>query len=188
MIWFSRAQADCWGITRYPFSSESGFGKSDPCAIKAITGRTPRAQSAWRVDFKRDGYRAFLRPSADDEREFELSLFCDENLPGTLFVTMDIGGPAAIIRDAIVSVTLDAPPVVYRTAPFSISQVDDAFSRLTIHIKNSDVIGLLTQANDFQIRVALKPSYSPMSANTFLSNSRKALLFAANNCVNQKRS
>lgn len=84
MIWFDRELADCNGITRYPFETESGFNKSEPCVIKVITGHFPPAQSAWRVDFEKDGYRAFLRPALDHLRELELSLYCNDQVPSTL--------------------------------------------------------------------------------------------------------
>ena len=32
MVWFTRSEADCWGITRYPFVQESGFDKSKPAS------------------------------------------------------------------------------------------------------------------------------------------------------------
>ena len=82
MIWFTRSQADCFGLTNYPYTVESGFEKSEPCVIEVISGRKGGSQSAWRVDFKNDGYRAFLRPVSDDEREMELNLFCDNKKPG----------------------------------------------------------------------------------------------------------
>jgi hypothetical protein len=69
--WMDRAEADCFGITRYPFDRESGFEKSEPCAIAVIFGKKPRAQSGWRVDFKGDGYRAFQRTVDDSTREME---------------------------------------------------------------------------------------------------------------------
>jgi hypothetical protein len=186
MIWFSRSDADCWGLTRYPFSRESGFDKSDPCAIKGITGRKPRAQSAWRIDFKGDGYRAFLRPASDDERELELNLYCDEKVPSTLFLSMDIQGPATTIRSAVSGATLDAPPVVSTGVPFEVSQVDREFSRLIMRIETRDVIPFLTQSDRMQLRLALKPPYQPIVATTYLSGSRGALLFAANHCMNKR--
>ena len=59
IIWFDRGQSDCWGITRYPFEDRS----IEPCEVKTLTGKVPRAHSAWRVDFEEDGYRAFSETS-----------------------------------------------------------------------------------------------------------------------------
>ncbi|MCC5976114.1 MAG: hypothetical protein JJT81_18970, partial [Rubellimicrobium sp.] len=61
ILWFRRRDADCWGLSRYPFTSESGYVTTADCALEMITGVMPPAQVAWRVDFMEDGYRAFLR-------------------------------------------------------------------------------------------------------------------------------
>lgn len=186
MIWFTRPQADCWGLTRYPFARESGFQTSDPCAIRSMMGRKPPAQSAWRVDFNEDGYRAFLRPATDDERELELNLYCNEAAPGVLFLSMDIQGLATTIRAAVLSASLDAPPVVSLHAPFDVSQLDSDYSRLVMRIETKDVIPFLTQSSQMQMRLELKPPYQPIAVTTYLAASRRALLFAANHCMNKQ--
>lgn len=183
MIWFSRQDADCWGITRYAFEPESGFEKSEPCPIRMITGRAPAAQSAWRVDFLRNGYRAFLRPASDHERELQLNIFCDESTPGTLYVGMEIGGPAGDIASAVREVTVDAEPIFLRTTEFDVEQVDEVYSQLIVALPSRDVVPLLTQANEFKLDLDLREPYQPIGAKTYLSSSRKALLFAANHCM-----
>ena len=187
MIWFSRADADCFGLTNYPFARESGFEKSEPCVIETILGRMPKAQAAWRVDFKSDGYRAFLRPVADHKRELELNLFCDEQLPGTLFLTLDIGGASTVIKNAILSATLDAPPLLYQNVPFTVTQADQFYSRVTIQINRRDVSSFLINSNELRFQLQLSPPYQQIAAWTVLSGSRNALLFAANHCMNQRR-
>ncbi len=107
IIWFSREDADGWGLTRYAGEAESGFEKSEPRAIAMIVGRKPQAQSAWRIDFREDGYEAFLRPVSDDERELELNLFCIESFPGRLFLSMEVNGPTDAVREAAAAVTVE---------------------------------------------------------------------------------
>ncbi len=188
MIWFTRPDVDCYGITRYPFSTESGFEKSEPCVIEAITGKTPGAQSVWRIDFKLDGgYRAFLRPVADNKRELELNVFCKNDVPEILFLSMDIKGPSTLVKQAIKSAYLEADPVTYGHAKFSISQADAGFSRVVIQIRREDVIKFLTETNRIKFGLEVNAPYKPIFATTYLSESRKALLFAANDCINQAK-
>jgi hypothetical protein len=188
MLWFSRSEADCWGITHYPFSEESGFEKSEPCVIENIVGRKPPAQSAWRIDFKLDGYRAFLRPASDSERELELGLYCDERAPGAMFLTMDITGPSYRVQDAVISASFMAGPIRYVDAPFSVSQISPEVSQVTMKIEKRDVIDLLTKVSKMTVELGVTKPYDTISATTYLSNSRKALLFTANNCINRKES
>ena len=188
IVWFTRSQADCWGITRYPFSTESGFEKSEPCVIKSITGKSPAPQSAWRIDFKMDGYRAFLRPVADHRRELELNVFCDYKVPGALFLSIDIKGPATIVKQAINNAYLEADPISYRSAKYDIAQADKEYSRVSIQIRHEDVYNFLTKTNRIRFGFDVKKPFRSIFANTFLSESRKALLFAANNCINRTSS
>lgn len=90
MLWFSREDADGWGLTRYPGERESGFQKSEPRVFSILTGKKPQPQDAWRLDFQYDGFRAFARPVSDDEREMQLSAYCVESIPGAMFVDMDV--------------------------------------------------------------------------------------------------
>ena len=148
----------------------------------------PRAHSAWRVDFEEDGYRAFLRPVSDYEREAELSLFCNNHFPGSLFLSMDIPGPAEKIKSAMISATLDAQPIKYVSAPFLVSQIDDLYSRVTNQIEKQNVPALLTKVNALSLTLSFKHPYQPMSgATTYPARSRPALIFAVTNCVNSTR-
>lgn len=185
ILWFSRSDVDCWGISRYPFSAESGFGKSEPCPIRGITGREPDAQAAWRVDFNNDGYRAFLRPLADHDRELELSIYCDEKVSGRLFMGMDLTGPSDEIRSAIKSVNVDALPVERLNMEYSVVQIDPTYSRIVISLSGQDVLNLLTRSDRFSFVVDVKPPYETIWAKTGLATSRDALIFAANHCMNR---
>ncbi|MCX7301279.1 MAG: hypothetical protein NTX73_13070 [Rhodobacterales bacterium] len=185
VAWFSRTDADCWGLTRYAFELESGFTKFEPCVVDLLTGRFPPAQSAWRVDFFKDGYRAFLRPAADHLRELELGLYCDELKPGKLFLSLDVGGSAQAIQQEIVNVSLDSNPIRYDSASFSVLQYDAVYSRVVLAINTEDVLPFLTRANELNLQISLRPPFQDMFTQTFLSNSRSALIFAANNCINR---
>lgn len=93
ILWFSRADAEGWGITRYPGEDLSGFEKSEPRVFRMITGKEPPAQARWRINFKQKGFEAFVRTVSDYEREMQLNLFCVESLRGKLFLAMEITGP-----------------------------------------------------------------------------------------------
>lgn len=183
ILWFSREDVDCWGISRYPFSNRSRFDKSEPCAIRALLGYMPDAQTAWRIDFMGNGYRAFLRPVADHERELELSVFCDERRPGIIFVSMDIDGPADLIRNAITRAALHAPPVIVDDAQFDVVQIDEFYSRVSISVPTGLVVPLLRRSNLLTMTLSVRPPYETIFASTILASSREALIFAANNCM-----
>ena len=183
--WFSREQVDCWGISRYPFTDESNFEKSEPCAIELYFGNMPAAQSAWRVDFSGDGYMAFLRPAFDHLRELQLDLWCDETRPGSMFLSMEIMGGSEAVQDVILDANLFAPPVTLINAPFWVDQADETYSRVTIEIRPQEVLPLLTEANQLSFELTTKAPLQPIYAWTSLAGSRKALLFAANNCLNK---
>jgi len=97
MIWFSREDVDGWGLSRYPGEAESGFEKSEPRVLRALTGEMPPAQAAWRIDFNGDGFRAFVRTSSDAEREMQLNLICYEPRLGRLFLTMEVHGDVGVM-------------------------------------------------------------------------------------------
>jgi hypothetical protein len=184
IAWFDRSKADCYGLTRYPFDRESGFGKSEPCVIESISGRRrPGAQSAWRIDFKEDGYRAFQRTVGDSTRDMELSLFCDKAKPGSLFLSMDIMGPDQKIRDAVIGASLSAEPLDYPKLAYQIVDTGEDYTQIVVEIPPKDVRAFLLQANKLIFTVRLKKPYHDMFSTTYISNSRKALMFVANNCV-----
>jgi hypothetical protein len=183
--WFSREDVDCWGISRYPFTEESNFEKSEPCIFQVISGEMPAAQSAWRVDFIEDGYMAFLRPVYDHLRELQLDLWCDETRAGSLFLSMEIPGPSVTILRAILTANLYAPPVTINEAPFWVEQLDESYSRVTVEIGPQAVLPFLTETDELSFKLNMKPPYEPIQARTYLAGSKKALLFAANNCLNK---
>ncbi len=184
ILWFSRESVDCWGISRYPYTDESGYVNFEPCFYQVLKDEFPRAQAAWRVDFFEDGYSAFLRPVADHIRELELKLYCDENRPGRLFLSMDIAGPSEAISRAITHASLMADPVVDRNMTVAVSQVDPLYSRATVEIPTAQVLPFLTRTDRLELTLFVRPLHENLRASTGLSGSRKALIFAANHCVN----
>jgi hypothetical protein len=185
ILWFSRGDLDCWGVSRYPFTMESSFEKSEPCVFRVLGARMPAAQSAWRVDFHDDGYMAFLRPASDHLRELQLDLWCDELKPGKLFLSMEIQGPSEIVKQAVVDANLLADPVKLIDVPFTVEQVDELYSRATVEIQGPDVLPFLTQSKRLSFILHTRPPYETIQANTQLAGSRRALIFAANNCRNK---
>ena len=147
----------------------------------------PRAHSAWRVDFEEDGYRAFLRPVSDYEREAELSLFCNNHFPGSLFLSMDIPGPAEKIKSAMISATLDAQPIKYVSAPFLVSQIDDLYSRVTNQIEKQNVPALLTKVNALSLTLSFKHPYQPMWAHNLPSTQPACADICSNKLREQTR-
>ncbi len=183
IMWFSREDAEGWGLTKYPGENLSGFEKSEPRVIRMITGQVPPAQSAWRINFREDGFQAFVRTASDFEREMQINVFCDENLSGRLFLAMEVNGPVDAVRDAVQSVSIATDgPAWNDQAPF-IWQKEDHISEIVTEIPKKEINNFLTRANRLVFGVSLADPYQPMVATTWLNKSRKVLLFAANNCV-----
>jgi hypothetical protein len=180
--WFSRKDADGWGLTRYAGEKESGFEKSEPSVIKIITGRTPSAQAAWRIDFREDGFKAFLRPVTDAERELQLNLFCSEKLNGRLFISMEIHGPKDTLANAVIGLRVktdlsgwdDYSPVIW--------QADDLVSEVITEVPRDQITSVLAKANSLTYIIAMKEPYKPIHAQTRLRSSRQVLRFASNHC------
>lgn len=183
MIWFSRQDVDCWGISQYPFTSESDYQEIGPCVFLIMTGVYPSAQSAWRVDFHGSGYRAFLRPAVDHLRELELGIFCDERHPGQLFLTMDITGPAEKVREVVQRAAVIAPPVIEESLPIKVEQVDRLHSRATVALPKERTLDLLEKSDAISVLLEVKPPYTTMQGSTHLGQSRDALRFVADNCI-----
>ena len=184
MIWFSREDADGWGLSRYPGEDESGFEKSEPRVIRMLTGRMPPAQSAWRLDFHGDGYRAFVRTVSDAEREMQLNLFCYEPLPGRLFLSMEITGDVTTIDQAISKATVATEGFSWDTNQPITVQVDPVVSSVVMEIPQNLIRPFLTSSERLIFRIDLRQPFEPIQATTYLADSRTNLIFAANNCSN----
>lgn len=182
IIWFSREDVDGWGLSKYPGETESGFEKSEPRVFKMITGAMPAAQSAWRLDFHGDGYKAFVRTVSDAEREMQLNLFCYENLPGRLFLSMEINGSVDVLKSAMTDVRLELEDFGWRTDRPIVFQQDPSVAAVVMEIPNERIRDFLTSANGMMFEIGMRQPYVPIQAFTYLSESRKNLIFAANHC------
>lgn len=183
ILWFSRQDVDGWGLSKYPGEMESGFERSEPRILEIITGTTPPAQSAWRLDFNGDGYRAFVRTVSDAERAGQLNLFCNKRFPGRLFLSMEINGDAGKIKDVVTKVTVEIDGTDWATDQPNIVQDDSAVASVVIEIPGNLIKRFLSLSNSLVFHIDLRKPYSPMFVKTFLSESRKNLLFAANHCT-----
>lgn len=183
IIWFSRQDVDGWGLSKYPGETESGFEKSEPRVFKLLSGVMPPAQSAWRLDFHGDGYRAFVRTASDAEREMQLNLFCYESLPGRLFLSMEINGDIGTLNSAITKVSVFVEGVGWDTDRPMVLQDDPAVASVVMEIPGELIRRFLTSSDQLAFQIDLREPYVPIQATTYLAASRKNLLFAANNCA-----
>jgi len=183
IIFLSREDIDGLGITRYPFEMESGFEKSEPVLWEIISGRTPPAQAAWRIDFHEDGYKAFLRPFADHKREMQINLFCVESSMGRLFLSMEILGSVETAVESIININVstdifgwvDDNPLIWQKYPGILEVISE--------IPTKYIIDFLENANNLSFQISIRRPFEPMIATTYLHTSRRALIFAANNCA-----
>ena len=133
--------------------------------------------------FPQKRFQSVLKTRADYERKLQLNLYCDERKRGTLFLSIEIEGPTEKIREVVTSASLKASPVEYANVPFRIEDAGDGFTQAVIEIPRNDVMAFLTKADTLSYHLSLKSPYQPIWATTQLKGSRKALIFAANNCV-----
>jgi hypothetical protein len=183
IAWFTREDADGFGITKYSRELENGYVKSEPRVLNAILGKMPEAQTAWRVDFFKDGWKAFLRPYADHIREMQLNVYCFEHSRGRLFISMEINGPERAVRDSVQSIRVSTNKFSWTDFQPFIEQIDRKVTEVRTEVPKNDIVKFLREANDLEFYIDMKKPYNPMIAKTSLSGSRNALLFAANNCA-----
>lgn len=183
MQWLSREEADGWGLSRYPGSDLSGFERSEDYVFRMLSGRIPSAQSAWRLDFYKDGYRAFLRPAADSMREMQLNVFCEETAPGILMLSMDIPTRAEDMASSIEKVLIRLDGAEWEDWSPRIRNVEENWLSVVVSIPKERLRPILTESDALEFEVRFSSSYEPLIASTYLSSSRKVLLFAANNCA-----
>lgn len=180
MLLFSRQDADCWGITRYPFVTESGFDKSEPCFFRHMTKRWPEAQPYWRVDFQDDDFRAFRRTLVDHVSQGELSVYCNKSAAGgALTVEMRMPQDTA---NSIKSATIEAGIVNDAGLPVIVSRADDKLSDVSFVVKREHIAPLLKDAAVMTVTLERKTPEGPLSLSALLTTGRAALLFAASPC------
>ncbi|WP_174825054.1 hypothetical protein [Ruegeria arenilitoris] len=182
MLWFSREDIDGWGISRYPGTENTDFEKSEPRAIQAFLGKKPEPQKFWRLDNWFRGWRAFYRPVADDEREMQINQFCIEEVPGTLFLSMEIHGPLEAVKQAVNTVELKSSAFALQYDRPYVFEMDKRVSAVSIAIPTEYVKKWLLEVSDFEFRINTNEPYDPIVAWGNLEGSRENLIFAANHC------
>lgn len=185
VLWFSREDAEGWGLTRYPGEDLSGFEKSEPRVLKMISGRMPATQSAWRIDFREDGYEAFSRTVSDFEHEMQIDVFCSEKNRGHLTIAMEVNGPVASLKDAVMGLSVSTNTASWNDVAPVIRQKDEQISEIDTEVPKKRLKSFLTGGGKLTFSVALKKPYVPMVAKTWLSDSKRVLLFAAKNCIDK---
>lgn len=185
MLWFSSEELDCWGISFYPYSVESGFDREqiDPCVSRMVTGELPLGQGVWRVDMKSDGYRAFARP-IDSDRMFELGIYCDERMSGQMFLEFDIYGQTDRVASVLTTGRISLQYGDASVTPYTLEQVDNGFTRVTFAIPQDFKDELLTSSERVAVFFDVIPSYEEIWSSAETGKSREALIFVASNCIN----
>lgn len=194
MIWFDRDDADGWGLTRYPGENKSEWARSEPRfmmmllkvgrGVSEIEARAKLpAQAVWRLDFRADGYKAFVRTTNDDLREMQLNLFCHETLPGRLFIQMEVLGGVDALRPVLREAALVIDGKGYGYSDPVTYQIDREAMAIDVEVPVDEIVPLLTSSSRLDVIVDLRSPYSPIRATTYLDSGRENLLFAANNCA-----
>lgn len=182
ILWFTRADAEGWGLTKYPGEDLSGFEKSEPRVIALLAGKTPPAQSAWRIDFREDGFKAFVRTVSDFEREMQLNLYCSQEASGHLFLTMDVTGPLEVVSAAVIGVSIVTDHGSWNDDKPVVRKLDEQMTEVVTEVPTRMIKPFLKSTDQLVYGIGLRKPYSPMIARTWLGKSRKVLLFAANHC------
>jgi hypothetical protein len=185
VMWFDSTSLDCWYMSYYPFTEQSGFDRVEPCFMEHINGYQPDGQLAWRVDLKLDGYRAFARPVSDSTRDFEVGIYCDENIPGQMLIDFDLTGPTNEIFKVLTTGRIILSEKREIELPYALSEVDNGFTRVTFTAPVSLTREILTKADRIGVKFDVIEGYQPISSWVDVTSSREALLFVANNCVNR---
>ena len=185
MLWWEREDVDCWGVSRYPFSEESGFDRSEPCALEYYFGEMPDAHSGWRVDFMEEGFRAFLRPDYDHKRDGEMSLFCSPNHPDRLLISMDIKGPRSAIASAITAAGVILDGTAMEHIPYTVSQENQGYSRVAVSIPSDEILKVLQSVGRIGLFFSVREPFDDVWAQAKFSKSGKAIEFVVEQCGNQ---
>lgn len=185
MSWFNREQADGWGLTKYTGELNSNFEKSEPLFAEML-GILQPPQSAWRLDFFGDGFRAFIRTLRDDKRNGEVSIYCFESLPGQLFLDFQIQGDANLIRTSIKQIIVRTDKFSFQSSTPIIRTLGD-YQAFAVSIPKKDLLTFLEDADKLSI-TATTNTDTDVELNTLIVNNRKNLIFAANHCASSPSS
>ncbi len=114
----------------------------------------------------------------------QLNLFCYENLPGRIFLSMEIHGAEEVIRKAIIDASVISEDFGWTDASPWIVQNDPKVTSIVTEVPSNRIIDFLTAADLLIFNIDYEPPFEPMRATTYLAQSRKNLIFAANHCAN----
>lgn len=67
-----------------------------------------------------------------------------------------------------------------------VAQRDPMVSSVVFEVPPELIKPILTEANEIMVRIYTREPYDPLGANTYLSASRKNLIFAANHCAHHE--
>lgn len=183
IAWLSKQDAEGWSLTRYPWEDLSGFEEISPYEIKLLKGVMPAAQSAWRIDFREDGFEAFSRVVSDVEQEGQINLFCVENLPGRVFLAMETTGSAEAVAGAVQGVSISTDGFTWKDQKPTIWQADPQMTEVITEVPRDHIVDLLTRTEVLTFTLSFQQPYKPMWVTTNMAKSGKVLVFAANNCT-----
>lgn len=183
IMWFSREDAEAWGLTRYPGEDMSGFEKSEPRFVQSLTGTLPPAQAKWRLGFREKGFDAFVRVVSDFDREMQISFFCWGDDPGRTFVAIEIVGNESEVKNAVIGAKFqtDATEDITNNAPI-IYQKDGVVTEIVLELPRSVSLDLINKAQRVKFELEVRQPYTPIIARTRLEDSRAVLRLAAGNC------
>ena len=182
IIFFSRENADCFGITFYPLQEGNSFDNIEPCVVRNL-GMDPEIHDVWRIDFEANGYRAFVRLLADDIRELELGIYCRKIPEKRFFVTVDISGPRDMIASTFKKGSVLGSGLMLEKRVVTVVQVDSMYSRAQMRIPEEEVSDFLTNVDVLTVRLEAIPPYDDIVVTSNIGMSRRVLKFAASNCA-----
>lgn len=88
-----------------------------------------------------------------------------------------------MVREVAIRVAVETERTFWADARPIIHQKDSQISEIVTEVPTEQLKAFLTKTKRLAFGVAMKQPYQPMIAEAWLENSRKVLLFAANNCV-----
>ncbi len=180
MSWFDREQADGWGLTKYAGELSSNFEKSEPLFAEVLGFDFP-PQSAWRLDFFGDGFRAFIRTLRDDKRNGEISAYCFESIPGRFFLDFQIQGNSNLIKSSIKKLIISTDKFSFYTSKPLMRSLGE-YQSFAVPIPKQYLLPFLEDANNLNI-IATTNTNEDIELKTIIATNRKNLIFAANHCA-----
>lgn len=99
-----------------------------------------------------------------------------------MFLTMEINGPVETVKANVTGAWIATDGQGLTGGMPLIIQADQQVTEVTLPIPKDRLMGFLTEADRLVYSVEFKPPFTAMRATTYLAESRKNLIFAANHC------